>query len=235
MTEQGQQVAAIWREADFARDWAQGDAFRDVLAFPRRMAAVIVAGDRPDPGLIVDVGSGPGDFLAVMLQEFPSARGIWTDASEATLGLARDRLAEFGDRVEFRIADMTDLAGAAAGTDAGGFPSADVITTSRAVHHLDRAGLFGFYQQAASLLNPGGWLINLDHIGPAGPGDVWDKRLRAARKQFGVVPGGPQHRHTYPLTSVGDHLQAFAAAGFCDVEVAWRAFFTCLFMGRKDS
>ena len=130
---------------------------------------------------------------------------------------------------------MTDLAGATAGTDAGGFPSADVITTSRAVHHLDRAGLFGFYQQAASLLNPGGWLINLDHIGPAGPGDVWDKRLRAARKQFGVVPGGPQHHHTYPLTSVGDHLQAFAAAGFCDVEVAWRAFFTCLFMGRKDS
>ena len=37
MTEQGQQVAAIWREAGFARDWAQGDAFRDVLAFPRRM------------------------------------------------------------------------------------------------------------------------------------------------------------------------------------------------------
>ena len=28
---------------------------------------------------------------------------------------------------------------------------------------------------------------------------------------------------------------AFAAAGFTDVEVAWRAFFTCLFMGRKDS
>jgi SAM-dependent methyltransferase len=234
MTEHGQQAAAIWREADFAHGWAQGDGFRDVLAFPRRMAAVIVAGDRPDPGLIVDVGSGPGDFLAVMLQEFPSARGIWTDASEAMLGLAHDRLAEFGDRVEFRIADMTDLA-AAAGTDAGGFPSAGVITTSRAVHHLDRAGLFGFYQQAASLLNPGGWLINLDHIGPAGPGDVWDKRLRAARRQFGVAPSGPQHHHTYPLTSVADHLQAFAAAGFCDVEVAWRAFFTCLFMGRKDS
>ena len=58
------------------------------------MAAVIVAGDRPAPGLIVDVGSGPGDFLAVMLQQFPSARGIWTDASEAMLGLARDRLAD---------------------------------------------------------------------------------------------------------------------------------------------
>ena len=188
MTEQGQQVAAIWREADFARDWAQGDAFRDVLAFPRRMAAVIVADDRPDPGLIVDVGSGPGDFLAVMLQQFPSARGIWTDASEAMLGLARDRLAEFGDRVEFRIADMTDLAGAGAGADAragadagtgagsgagddpGGFPAADVITTSRAVHHLDRAGLFGSYQQAASLLNRAAGSSTWTTSGPPGPG-----------------------------------------------------------------
>ena len=238
MTEQGQQVAAIWQEADFARDWAQGDAFRDVLAFPRQMAAVIVAGDQPQPGTIVDIGSGPGDFLAVMLQQFPSARGIWTDASPAMLDLARDRLAEFGDRVDYRIVDMTALgrrrppwAAAGDALPAG----ADVITTSRAAHHLDRPGLFRFYAEAASLLAPGGWLINLDHIGPAGPGDVWDQRLRAARKQFGVTPGGPKHHHTYPLTSVDDHMQAFAAAGFTDIEVAWRAFFTCLFMGRKDS
>jgi SAM-dependent methyltransferase len=229
MTEQGQQVAAIWQEADFARDWAQGDAFRDVLAFPRQMAAVIVAGDQPRPGTIVDIGSGPGDFLAVMLQQFPSARGIWTDASPAMLDLARDRLAEFGDRVDYRIVDMTALSDDALPAGAG------VITTSRAAHHLDRPGLSRFYAEAASLLAPGGWLINLDHIGPAGPGDVWDQRLRAARQQFGVTPGGPKHHHSYPLTSVDDHLQAFAAAGFTDVEVAWRAFFTCLFMGRKDS
>ena len=57
-----------------------------------------------------------------MLQEFPSARGIWTDASEATLGLARDRLAEFGDRVEFRIADMTDLAAPPGRTPAASRP-----------------------------------------------------------------------------------------------------------------
>jgi len=84
-------------------------------------------------------------------------------------------------------------------------------------------------------LAPGGWLVNLDHIGPAGPGDTWDKRLRTARKQFGAQSNGPKHHHNYPLTSVDDHLRALAAAGFTDVEVAWRAFFTCLFMARKDS
>jgi SAM-dependent methyltransferase len=226
-TEQGRAAAAIWRETDFAQEWAAGDSFRDLLAFPRQVAAVIIAGDNPEPGTIADIGAGPGDFLAVMLEQFPQARGVWTDASEPMLDLARERLAPFGDRVGFRIVDMTAL-------DGGAIPAGvDVITTSRAAHHLDRAGLAQFYTAAGKLLAPGGWLVNLDHIGPAGPGDTWDQRLRTARKQFGAQSNGPKHHHNYPLTSVEDHLRAFGAAGFTDVEIAWRAFFTCLFMGRK--
>jgi SAM-dependent methyltransferase len=193
------------------------------------MAAVIIAGDNPEPGTIVDIGAGPGDFMAVMLEQFPGARGVWTDASEPMLALARERLAPFGDRVTFELVDMTAL-------DGSPIPSGvDVITTSRAAHHLDAAGLADFYTAAAARLAPGGWLVNLDHIGPAGPGDTWDKRLRTARKQFGAPSNGPKHHHNYPLTSVEDHLRALATAGFTDVEIAWRAFFTCLFMGRKAS
>jgi SAM-dependent methyltransferase len=229
MTEQGALAAAIWRDTDFAREWAEGDSYRDLLSFPRRIAAVIIAADNPEPGTIVDIGSGPGDFLSVMLEQFPQAKGVWTDVSEAMFDMARERVARFGDRVDFHLADMTDLAG-------GGVPeNVGVITTSRAAHHLDRDGLFGFYAQAAARLAPGGWLVNLDHIGPAGPGDTWDQRLRAARKQFGVAQSGTKHHHNYPLTSVDDHLQALAAAGFIDVELPWRAFFTCLFMARKSS
>ena len=227
MTSQGERSAAIWRDTDFARDWAAGDAFRDLLEFPRRMAAEIVAGEGPEPETIVDIGAGPGAVLAVFLERFPRARGIWSDASRAMLDLAHERLAPFGDRVAYYIADMTDLGGS-------GLPErADVITTSRAAHHLDRDGLFAFYAQAAALLAPGGWLVNLDHTGPA---DVWDARLRAVRKQF-VPPasGRAKHHHNYPLTSADDHLEAFAAAGISDVEIVWRAFFTCLFMGRVSS
>ena len=238
MTAQGQQSAAIWSDTDFARDWATGDSFRDLLDFPRRMAAAVVAGDTPDPATIIDIGAGPGAVLEIFLQQFPRAHGIWTDASRPMLDLAYQKLAPFGDRVEYHIVDMTDLDGA-------GLPgNADVITTSRAAHHLDRDDLISFYAAAASRLKPGGWLVNLDHIGPAsqagppataGLDDVWDQRLRAARKQFGVTPDGPKHHHNYPLTSVQDHLDAFAAAGVTDVEVPWRAFYTCLFMGRTPS
>ena len=236
MTTQGAQVAEIWRDQDFARSWAQGDSIHDLLNFPRRMAAVIVAGDNPAPATIVDIGAGPGAVLEVFLEYFPDAKGIWSDASESMLDMAKERLAPFGDRVEYVLADMTALDGA-------GLPDqADVITTSRAAHHLDRAGLADFYTAVAGRLKPGGWLVNLDHVGPAsqagppgvaGPDEVWDQRLRSARKAFGVSSNGPKHHHNYPLTSVQDHLDAFGAAGITDVEVPWRAFFTCLFTGRK--
>lgn len=236
MTSQGEQAAAAWRDEAYAQSWAKSDSFRDLLDYPRRLAAAVIADDNPEPSCIVDVGAGPGAVLEVFLGQFPAARGIWTDTSRAMLDLGRERLAPFGDRVEYRIADMTDLGSARLP------PGVDIITTSRASHHLDRGGLIGFYCDVAALLKPGGWLVNLDHIGPASqagpPGEagfdeVWDKRLRAVRKRLGVGPDGQKHHHNYPLTSLRDHLDAFGAAGITDVEVPWRAFYTCLFMGRK--
>jgi SAM-dependent methyltransferase len=236
MTAAGEQAAAAWRDENFARSWADGDSFRDLLELPRRMAAGIIALDNPAPATIVDIAAGPGAVLAVFLERFPDAKGVWSDASEPMLDLARERLARFGDRVEYVLADMTALDGA-------GLPDgADIITTSRAAHHLDAGTLTAFYTAAARRLKPGGWLVNLDHIGPASqagpPGaagfdEVWDQRLRAARKAFGITSEGPKHHHNYPLTSVQDHLDALGAAGLSDAEIPWRAFFTCLFMGRK--
>jgi hypothetical protein len=80
-------------------------------------------------------------------------------------------------------------------------------------------------------LAAGGWLVNLDHTGPD---DTWNARLRSARKRFRAsAENGPKHHHNYPLPSVQDHLDGYAAAGITDVQVVWQAFYTCLFMGRR--
>lgn len=225
MTKQGRRISADWRDPDFAAAWAEGDAMRDLLDLPRRIAATLVGLDRPQPHLVVDIASGPGGFLAAFLDEFPAVRGVWSDASGAMLEQARTALARYGNRVEFRLADMTDL-------DGGGVPhGADAVITARAAHHLDRAGLAAFYRCAVAHLAPGGWLINLDHVGSA---DVWDKRLRAVRQRFTAArKPDPGHHHTYPLASVDDHLDGYRAAGVTDVAIAWKAFYTCLFVGRK--
>ncbi|HKN96261.1 MAG TPA: class I SAM-dependent methyltransferase [Pseudonocardiaceae bacterium] len=223
MTTSGQQAARTWSDPEFAKSWIAGDNQGDLLDMPRRVSAALVAQDRPGTRLVVDVASGPGAFLEVYLDEFPEAHGVWSDASPTMMAEAEQRLARFGDRVEFVIADMTDTGWLPAGVD--------VITTSRASHHLDRDSLHGYYREAATHLAPGGWLVNLDHIGP---GEPWNERLRSARKRF-VPPrsGRSSHRHDYPLCSLDDHLSGFAAAGVPDVEVAWRAFVTVLLTGRK--
>jgi SAM-dependent methyltransferase len=216
-------MTAFWTDPTTALGWAENDAQRDLLALPRVIAADIVAIDRPDAAVVADIGSGPGDFLAVFLERLPAATGIWSDISEAMEALGREQLSSYADRVTYRIADMIDFSG---------LPSdLDVIMTSRAVHHLDRDGLHAFYRDAAEHLAPGGWLVNLDHFGPS---DAWNTRLRAARNRL-LPRTNPQqpHHHNYPLTSVDDHLAALAGAGFADVETPWRAFVSGLFMARR--
>lgn len=226
MTAKGQKVAAPWKDPAYAEAWATGDAASDWLTFPRRIAAAIVAADRPSTRLVADIAAGPGAMLEALLAELPEAEAIWCDASEAMLAQAKERLAGFGGRVTYLIADMTDLDGA-------GLPGdLDALVTSRATHHLDRETLVGFYSAAAHRLCPGGWLVNLDHIGPS---DSWDRRYRSVRKRFvPPSPPGSGHDHNWPLPSEADHLCAYRAAGITDVDVAWRAFYTYLFIGRSE-
>jgi trans-aconitate methyltransferase len=213
-----------WMDEKLAARWTAADSLKEMLVLPRRISATVVAADRPGTALVVDVGSGPGDYLATMLDTFPAARGLWTDVSPAMEDIARPALAAYGDRVEFRLVDIEDLSPLPAGVD--------VLTTSRASHHFDADTLARFYAAAAGHLAPGGWLVNLDHV--LSPG-AWDRRLRDARTA--MIPQkreGTGHSHDKPLPTVDEHLAGLAAAGFDDVAVPWRSFYTCLFMARKD-
>jgi SAM-dependent methyltransferase len=212
-----------WMDEKLAARWTTADSLKQMLVVPRRISATVVAADRPGTALVVDVGSGPGDYLATMLDTFPAARGVWTDVSPAMEDIARPALAAYGDRVEFRLVDFEDLSPLP--------EQADVITTSRASHHVDAATLARFYASAADHLAPGGWLVNLDHV--LSPG-AWDRRLRDARKAMIPQKQSTGHSHDKPLPTVDEHLAGLAAAGFDDVAMPWRSFYTVLFMARKD-
>jgi trans-aconitate methyltransferase len=212
-----------WMDESLAARWTAADSLKEMLVLPRQISATVVAADRPEPARVVDVGSGPGDYLATMLDTFPAARGLWTDVSPAMEDIARPALARYGDRIDYRIVDIEDLSPLPG--------NADVITTSRATHHFDGATLARFYADATARLAPGGWLVNLDHV--LSPG-AWDARLRAARRT--MIPQkqqGTGHSHDKPLPTLDEHLSGLAAAGLDDVAVPWRSFYTCLIMARK--
>src|SRR6266540_6864629 len=60
-------------------------------------------------GDVLEIGSGSGAMAAELLRRFPDIRLTATDYDDAMLDDARDRLREFGERVEVRQADAAQL------------------------------------------------------------------------------------------------------------------------------
>jgi SAM-dependent methyltransferase len=217
-----------WNETA-ARDWLAGptSSASEALRRPWQVAATVIGLDEAGIGSVLDVASGPGGFLQLLLGEFPQARGVWLDSSEVMRDEARSRLAELGGRVEYHVGDILELEKACAPG------SADVVTTSRATHHLTVPDLGRFYEQAAAVLRSGSWVANLDNVTMGGE---WDGRLRAARTKLRGPQAAvaPSHPHVHRSPTIEEHLSALRAAGFTDPAVIWQEFVSVLVMARRS-
>ncbi|PJM97644.1 class I SAM-dependent methyltransferase [Streptomyces sp. CB01373] len=114
----------------------------------------------PEPGLIVDAGSGPGVVSCLFAEAFPGARVVAVDSSEPLLERARARAARLG------LADrLSTLTGELSGVlDELEYP-ADLLWAGNSLHHLgdQRAALAAFAERLA----PGGTLALLEGGLPA--------------------------------------------------------------------
>ncbi|QJT05108.1 class I SAM-dependent methyltransferase [Streptomyces asoensis] len=113
-----------------------------------------------EPGLIVDVGSGPGVVSCLFAETFSGARVTAVDGSAPLLERAQqraDRLG-FGDRFDTLAGELPDVL-----TDLD-YP-ADLLWASRSLHHLgdQRAALAAFAERLA----PGGTLAIMEGGLPA--------------------------------------------------------------------
>lgn len=223
MTESEQ--LASWHSSEYAAAWAGQDVLADILTLPRQISAALVGDAGVQVGHVLDLGAGPGAYLEVMLSAFPAARGTWVDSSEAMEALARERLAPFEERVSYRLGDIEEL-------DAVGIDPAEVVVTSRVLHHFSAESAGRFYRALYGLLEPGGFAFNLDHFGCP---DDWEQRYRRIREQFTGKPKRdvPRHRHDFPFLQITEHLRLLEEAGFAPPDVPWRTFFTALLAARK--
>ncbi|MGY1496310.1 class I SAM-dependent methyltransferase [Streptomyces sp. QTS52] len=121
--------------------------YAEALAWLRRQ--------QPEPGLIVDAGSGPGIISGFFAEAFPEARVVAADSSAALLERARENAERLGtaDRFSTVEAELPD------GLRELEYP-ADLVWSSRAVHHVgdQRAALTAL----AAVLAPGGTLAVLE-------------------------------------------------------------------------
>jgi len=212
---------------EYAADWVGEDILADLLDLPRRLSAALVVDAEIPVEHVLDIGSGHGPYLALFLRSFPDARATWVDSSEAMRELAREPLAEFGDRVEYVLADAERL-------DEARLEQADVVLTSRVFHHFSPESLQRTYRAVHDLVVPAGFFFNLDHIGPA---EGWEARYRRIRPQFTGRRQRPlkPHRHDFPLQPIPEHLRWIEDAGFEAPDVPWRTLYTALIAARRPA
>jgi SAM-dependent methyltransferase len=218
--------AGAWSDAGFVARWIAADSMAEVLELPRRISAALVSDSGLEVRRVVDVGAGPGTYLRVFLEEFPEAEGVWVDASEAMLAEASEALADLEPRVRFVVADVRDTRALPL--------DADVVVSSRAVHHFRPDKIQAFYRDVAASLTPGGFLCNLDHFET--PSD-WKSRYRRIKPRFVPSRGvtGESHGHDAPPQLLDDHLRWLSRSGFKAPDVAWQLFWTALLVAQMPA
>jgi SAM-dependent methyltransferase len=112
-----------------------------------------------DP-LVLDLGCGPGSLAVRLLDRLPGATVVAVDTDPLLLELGR---VAWPDRtgLVFAEADLRQP-GWSAGLGLPGPAAAAVSTT--ALHWLPPAGLAAMYAELATVLRPGGLLLNGDHF-----------------------------------------------------------------------
>jgi trans-aconitate methyltransferase len=119
----------------------------------------------PAGAVVVDLACGPGSISRRVLDRFPGMTCVAVDHDPVLVELGRQSLAGYGDRVRFVEADLWDPAWTQ--VLAGGRPHA--VLSSTALHWLPAEVLTRVYRDVAAVLEPGGVLLNADHLRrPAG-------------------------------------------------------------------
>jgi SAM-dependent methyltransferase len=166
---------------------------------------------------ILDLGSGDGRLLALLLIHCPSAAGVALDFSPLMLERLREK---FGRDSRVRVVehDLDRLL-----PEMGTF---DVVASSFVIHHLTHDRKRELYTEIWNRLQPGGVFCNLEHV--ASPNERIHQRFLDA---LGITAEDPSNK---PL-DVETQLCWLREIGFQDVDCFWKWRELALLVGKKAS
>jgi len=127
--------------------------------FTALIDAVAEGTGRPDP-LVLDLGCGPGSLSVRLLDRLPRATVVAVDADPLLLALGR---AAWAGRPGLRFADL-DLRVPGWAGQLGLDRAADAAVSTTALHWLPPAALAALYAEVATVLRPGGLMLDGDHL-----------------------------------------------------------------------
>ena len=168
---------------------------------------------------VLDLGTGDGRLLALLLGDRRGMVGVGLDFSEPMLEAARKRFADDG-RIELF---EHDLAWPLPGEALGRF---DAVVSSFAIHHLEHERKRSLYGEVFDLLEPGGVFANLEHV--ASPTRRLHLAFYAAIDEP-IEDEDPSDR----LLDVETQLGWLRKLGFDDVDCYWKWLEMALLVGVK--
>ena len=181
-------------DRDAAQNWIERWERQQEESLPDReerftaLADAVEEGAGRDDPLLIDLGCGPGSLAVRLLGRLPRATVIAVDADPVTLTLGR---AAYAGRPGLRFAELdlrTPGWAAALGLDR----EADAAVSTTALHWLSEPQLRAVYAELATVLRPGGLLLDGDHLasGQAAPTLARLERALVAREDRRRFPAG---------------------------------------------
>lgn len=142
-------------------------SFRAAIPMAQEQIGVMMSilASSPEPvERFLDLGCGDGILGAALLGAYPESRGVLADFSEPMLEQACAQLADYAGRLTFTNLDYGDPAWVTAVQAEAPF---DAIVSGYSIHHQPNERKRPLYKEIFSLLRPGGWFVNIEHVAPA--------------------------------------------------------------------
>lgn len=165
---------------------------------------------------VLDLGTGDGRLLDLVLTARPGSTGVGLDLNAEMLARARERFAG-DDRVEIAEHDLDDP------LPDGAF---DVIVSSFAIHHVSDDRKQSLYRECFDRLRHGGAFLNLEHV--ASPTAALHRAFLA---ELEVAPADDDPSNL--LAPVEAQLGWLREIGFVDVDCHWKWRELALLAGRR--
>ena len=170
------------------------------------------------PARVLDLGSGDGRLLSIVMQACTPAEAVALDFSDTMLERLRSRFS-----VDPGIAIVAHNLDQPLPSEFGTF---DAIVSSFAIHHLSHARKRALYEEVYARLRPGAVFCNLEHV--ASP------TLALHRKFLATLDVQPEEEDpSNKLLDVHTQLNWLREIGFVDVDCHWKWRELALLVGTR--
>ncbi len=210
------------------------------------MMSILKSSGQPVESFL-DLGCGDGILGAAILGNYPKARGVFVDFSEPMLTQARDVLREYEGQLAFENLDYGNPTWVNAMQAVAPF---DAIVSGYSIHHQPDERKRDVYKEIFSLLKPGGWFVNVEHVLSANEVNVnlFEKHYTSVRHAIETQNGGTrtlqeiEHEYrTRPdkaaniLAPVEDQCNWLRQIGYEEVDCYMRIYELAVFGGCRPN